>query len=247
MSDLITSQKYLDGELTLKEKKKFESRLEHELVLNEELVLIKELDEVLGDKELLEFENKIRSLILEQKRIQKTIKNKYKLIFSGKFLIAASVILILGFLSYIYVISTKPDINKIYNQYYVKYDPDITKRSESLSENLFAKALEQYMDQNYEVAIRMFNEMIANEENKLLASFYSGLCCMELREYKKALNYFNAINNSDSIIQIHSEWYTALSYLKLNDINKSKELFVVLVREKGYYSEMANKILSDLK
>lgn len=247
MIDLITSQKYLDGKLEGKELESFESDLSNNQDLVDELNLIKEIDESLSDIELYNFEIKVKKGINEYMKENSTSQKKIIRLFYNKYSIAASIIFLIGFISFIVSYNQIPGNNQYFAQYYQKYENDIIKRSDTSSEDLYVLAIENYNNGEYEKSIMLFQQNIIEGNNSNASNFYSGLCYMELYQYQKALSCFSETNITNNLIKIHSQWYTALSYLKLNKIEKAKNLLKVIIEDNKYYKEKAAELLQKLQ
>ena len=246
MNDLITSQKYLDGELSKAEKETFEIKLLHDSDLIDDLLILNEIDRILTDSDTPEFEKKVKGLINSIEPNNDFFSKIINFTASAKYYIAASVAILIGvFLYNIYIIN-KPVNEKLFAEYYVKYDPDIINRSGSSTENKFSSALNLYMHKDYDKALNLLSEISFSPENTEYIKLYSGLCYMELNEFSSAIKSFQSIDKPNSAIYIHAQWYEALAFLKLNNINKATEIFNEIKEQGGYYAKSASEILNSL-
>ena len=246
MNDLITSQKYLDGELSKVEKETFEIKLIHDSDLIDDLLILNEIDNVFTDSDTFEFEKKVKRLIDENETNNSFIPKIIDFAISAKYYIAASVAILVGVFLYNLYIINKPVNEKLYAEYYVKYDPDIINRSGTSVENKFSKALNLYIHKNYNEALKQLNEISFSPENTEYIKLYSGLCYMEINDFSSAIKSFQSINKPNSMIYIHAQWYEALAFLKLNNIDKATGIFSEIKEQGGYYAKSASEILVSL-
>lgn len=245
MSDLITSQKYLDGELSAKEKLEFEEQLNIYTALSDEILLIKEINETLSDTKLQNFEHKVRSLMIGQSEYQKTNITQRPLF---KLLMAAGIALIIGAFGYLINFNSKTNNDTLFAEYYEKYDPGVLKRSGATSEDTFSRALNSYANADYKLAYQLFKTV--NSENatpNYISLYYCGLCQMELGHYQNAISLFNQIPDQQPFIKTHCDWYLALSYIKTSNFMQSKELLMKIAGSEGYYQNKAAELLSEIK
>ena len=245
MNDLITSQKYLDGELNHEDMLHFETRLEMDNDLIDDLLILREVDELLRNRDLLEFEDKVIKSIHEYQKKPGILKIQLNTVH--KYYIAASVALIIGFFSFIILKQQKPVNEKLYARYYTKYDPDVLKRSDTTVDSDFMFAIDAYMTSNYQESLDIFNELCNDPEKFDLAHLYSGLCYMELEQYQNAVSKFNVLNQSNSVVSIHSMWYTALSLLKLERKDDAVILLKQIQSDGGFYAGQSLELLNKLK
>jgi tetratricopeptide (TPR) repeat protein len=241
MNDLITSQKYLDGELSEQECLDFEINLESNGNLLKEINLIKEIDHFFMDKERVGYEQQVRKLLVENRDSKRLLFSPIGI--SHKYLLAASIILLLGVFAYMYNIKTQSESDKLFASYYEKYDPDVFRRSDTSAKDPFTQALHYYVENEYNTAANLLTDQLKQDPGLVLARYYLGLCYMELEEYQLALDQFGQISEKNSVIQHHSAWYSALAYIKLDQSVEASLLLKNLAQSDGFYQEQAQQLL----
>lgn len=68
--------------------------------------------------------------------------------------------------------------------------------------------------EEYEKALDLLNQYLATEpENTLKAQFFKGLCLQKLNRHQEAIAMFKPLSEGNSSLKNDSHWYIALSYL----------------------------------
>jgi tetratricopeptide (TPR) repeat protein len=209
-----------------------------------------DIDTILKDVDKRSFiltVNKIESEYLEdQKRDIKTRKISRSLIYS----LAAAIIVIsigIGTVLKLGVFSTQVDSELIFNQYYATYQVDFQNRSdEAVVQNLYLAFL-AYEGKEYDKAIELFNKVSEGDATIIMAYFYKGISCIEISDYKQAIESFNKVlANKNNPYFAQSRWYSALTWIKLNNINSAKEHLEWLIKNDRYYGSKAKEILKKI-
>ena len=126
--------------------------------------------------------------------------------------IAASLVLLIAF-SYTFT-SNQNTPENLYADYSNLSDlPSLTQRSDA--DKLLSDAEELFLNKQYLGAVRsleLYNEKYNSQSvNTLL---YKGMCYLELKQYSKAEQIFNTLQNSDSLDKNKAYWYLALTSSK---------------------------------
>jgi len=104
-----------------------------------------------------------------------------------------------------------------------------------------------YEANDYQNALAQFNHYLKTNPDHAESLFYSGLCLMELGEYKDALNRLeDVLDQSDLEYSEPAAWYRALVLIKLNKIKKAKSTLQDIQGEGGKYAEQAKEMLDQL-
>ncbi|MFH2143324.1 MAG: tetratricopeptide repeat protein [Bacteroidota bacterium] len=110
------------------------------------------------------------------------------------------------------------------------------------------QAISKYIDQDYGSALIDFHIILNQFPDDLNAFFYGGLCYYNLGKFDKALKYLEkAAKHPVNTFDQEAEWYMALTYLKIPDINKAKDLFLSIIEKGGFYTINATKEYEKLK
>jgi tetratricopeptide (TPR) repeat protein len=206
-----------------------------------------EIDNILRDVDKYSFIKSVKKIEAEfvekrvdQPKIRKISKNIY-------YYAAAAVLIIFigvgGILKY-NVFSSSVDSETIFNQYYQTYQSDLTNRSdESLVQNLYLAVL-AYEGKEYDKAIELFSKVSDSDESIIMAHFYKGISCIEISDYKQAIESFNKVLvNINNPYFAQSHWYSALTWIKLNNMNSAKVHLEWLIKNDRHYSLKAKEIL----
>jgi tetratricopeptide (TPR) repeat protein len=254
MEQLEKIIKYLDGEVIGEEKKSFEQELASNNTLREKLELVKDVSSTLADEDLSNFISKIRDITAtvnkentyKQKDTtddRKTSAFKIKL----RYLSAASVFLVLAISSIFYSSLTGPKNEKIFNQFYQKYESSIITRSNTHETNDLIIAIQLYDRGNYTEAISRFTALLKKDNTNTTAHFFIGMSYMETKAYDKAITNFNAIiAQKDTAFVEHAEWYMALCYVRINRMKQASELLNQIATSSSFYKIKAVDLMKKL-
>ena len=147
------------------------------------------------------------------------------------------------FIIIVLLIGSVSDSNRkqqIFDNFYYKESP-ITYRSSGIDSPL-RKGMYFYNKGNYEMSIKTFSL----DSSNMLGYLYSGLSYMELRNYKKAIEYFKyIIDNNDNLFIDQADWYMALCYLRIDE-NKSIVILNKIKNGNTIFNKKASKILIEL-
>lgn len=259
MKELEKIIQYLDGDMKVEEKQLFELELKSNPMISQQLRLTLQVDQLLADNELFtfmeniqiakkQFENEELSALNED---NKDINSKFKQTFflGRKFLTAAAVILVVVISSVVYNIISVPTNDRLFKQYYQKYDADILTRSTVTNDvNALISAIQQYDKGNYPIAIAKFEEILKIDNNNTTAHFFVGVSYIETNDYEKAIkNLSFVIDQNDTAFIEHAEWYLALCYVKIKQTNKANKLLTKIAGRQTFYKLMAMDVLKKLK
>ena len=99
-----------------------------------------------------------------------------------------------------------------------------------------------YEANDYKNALAQFNQYLDTNPNHAESLFYSGLCLMELGEYKDALNRLeDVLDQSELEYAEPAAWYRALTLIKLNKIKKAKSALEDIQGQGGKYANKQRK------
>lgn len=221
-----------------------------------------EIDQILKDTEQYQFIQTLKKVhidfLSEQKKITHSqrkfsffekkitsfnnLRNYYIAIAA-----AIAILLAIGFLLK-YIIFTPSSINeKIFMTYYQAYPNTLQVRS-IVESNTIYEALQYYDNKEYFKSIALFTEIEKNNpEYALIASFFKGIACIEIADYKNAIQALSKVSQtSNNSYTGASHWYLSLTWIKLNNLAKAKEHLKWLIENDRYYSSKAKKILNEI-
>jgi tetratricopeptide (TPR) repeat protein len=234
------------------EKLLFEKEITSDKEFHQTLELTQEVDTIIRDTELVNFVNTIDEIIAnnlnKKERSSSVINpgNKNNFFLRRKFLIAASISLFIVISSLLYFTNSTSN-EKLYSQFYYKYDACIVTRGNNNTDALIV-AIQLYDKKQYKEAIVKFNDIIKIDNHNSVAYFFIGVSYMEIHSFEKAIQSLNiVINQKDTAFLEHAEWYLALCYLKTNKTSLAKSLIKQIAASDSYYHSKANNLSRKLK
>lgn len=97
---------------------------------------------------------------------------------------------------------------------------------------------------DYKKALARFETILSTYKDDVNAHFYGGLCLYNLKEYNKALSFFESCMNSTySNFDEEAQWMIALCTEKTGNLELAKEYFEIISKQKGFYAGQANEKL----
>lgn len=247
MEQLKQILKYLDGEVTGEEKQMFEKELMENGSLKQTFNLVKDVNSTIADDNLLSYTAKLKQT---QDKVNKENNSKPKINLTPlRILAVASAIIILVILAFYYSNTLKPSNEKVFAQFYQRYEADIiTRSSEPADGNDLINAIQLYDKGNYTGAISRFEAIIKNDATNTAARFFIGVSFIETKNYSKAIeNLKMVINQNDTVFMEHAEWYLALCYVKTNQTSQAYSILKKIANGRTYYRVMASDILKKIK
>ena len=108
---------------------------------------------------------------------------------------------------------------------YVTVDPGLPVPMSSTNNYTFYDAMVDYKSGKYELAIGKWNTLLQqNPENDTL-NYFVGTALFNAKKYEQAILYFEQVSDLEqSTFYGKSEWYMALSFLKLKQFNRLQNL-----------------------
>lgn len=251
MKDLEQLVRYLDGDLNDHEKQQLTEKMSVDTSLGEKLDLIKDVDRVIGDRELTNFEECLKEVentffnrrIVEEPAPVYKIKRNYVMRAAS---IAA--ILVASLLTFILIQDRLTySHDKLFAMYYEKLPVDFATRSNVLLNDEFTEAIKLYNQNKYKEAIVQFERVIKKDPTNNAAKLFLGICYTELKQYKNAANHFsNIIQQRDPIFEEHASWYLSLCYIKTDNPKQAKSILNNLVNNHSFYTVKASELLKQL-
>lgn len=231
--DLISN--YFENNLSKENQIEFDDLLEKDNDFAKEVAYQKNLKKAITLNERARLKQKLQGFEAEKAQ-KKTFKWQY---------IAASVVIFIGSF---WFFNQSPNSQELYNQYYQTYPNTVAPavRGEN-STDLKTAAFSEYDAGNYSKAYQLFLD-IYNSENQDYALFYGSLCLMELNRHQEALTLLNRFDTTKSNdFTPFIKWYKALSYLKLEENNKSIALLKELSTTQNPQQKQAEELLKELE
>lgn len=237
-------QKYLANELSSSEMVEFELLVKSHPELQEEIQLYRKVSKAIADPTIENFKKELETI--HNQNFGAKIKKTF--IFSQQWYLGAAIILILITLTSIFLFQ-KNEVNTqdVFEKYFHTLVCDNSRNINDVID-AFKIAIENYNSEDYKLALIQFNDVVKADHDNYLARFYLGVCGLELGEYKIAEIQFKAIIESrDPFYMRNAEWYLALLYLKIDQIEKAKSHLKSIHEKGGMFAIMASLVLDELE
>ncbi len=240
--DIQLAEDYLRGNLNESEKEQFEQRLKAD----------PELNTILADMTFFQkgipqaFHEEIRESLAAKDRTMPAFKAEHKSERLPVWGYAAAAAVIVIALVYV-LFFTGPQAGELYAAYYEPYpnliEPNV--RGETYPENSLAAAMAFYNQGDFTKALNIISRLPENEKTGFLY-LYEGICYLETGEPEKALRSFDRARQKSESLKGQAQWYSGLTYLKMEDIPNAREIFTMLSESDNPYQSDANEILNQL-
>lgn len=243
MNNIDLIEKYFENSLTPKEQISFNELLETNEEFKKELLFQKDLKKAIAI-------NQNEDLKSDLQQFEKEFKEKKKNKFSfGKWLIAASIALLLGFGIWFVKDSYFPTNKQIYAQNFEPYRNIVQPivRGES-SKTIEYSAFAAYENKEYHKAINLFNSV--PNPNKPYIQFYKAMCLLSLNKMDDAIQVLLpvAVAENTNFAEM-ANWYLALAYLKTGNTDNALSQFSIVANHptNSFKKEEAKKIIETIK
>jgi len=245
MSNIDLIEKYFENSLTPKEQITFNDLLQNDEEFKKEFIFHKDLKKVIAINRREELKQDLQQF---EKDFQE--KSSGNFLFN-KWLIAASITLLLG-LGIWFVSNTYfPSNEQLYVQNFEPYRNIVQPivRGES-SKTIEYSAFVAYENKNYHKAINLFNSV--NNPNDNYIQFYKAMCLLSLNKSDDAIPVLlliamdNKQGSSSKNFTEMANWYLALAYLKNGDDDKALSQFSIVANHPTYTfkKEQAKQIIA---
>lgn len=235
-------QAYLDGTLAEPALSEFKEQLKTDPSLNrtvEELQGIQNAMHALGAEALSGATREWEAELSTQKQATRVRRFSVRRILS----IAAGVAVVTAFI----FLLRKPNYStsELFASYYAPYENLIVSRGQG-DDVILERAMSAYDNQNYQRAVSLLQPYLEANPNERSAALYLGIAQMELSNYGEAESHLMEALN-DPLYQQQADWYLALLYLRMDDVNKSSETLQKIVNVGDHYKEKeARELLRSL-
>jgi hypothetical protein len=232
----IIFDQYLQDELSVEDKVKFENQLSEDPELASAFETFKELNLHMENKfgnadELNAFKENLQSI---SNNHFKDSKSKVIAFKPWIYLVAASVVLLAG----LFLFNPNPnfeDFNQHENAYFTErgtVDADLK------------QAEEAFNAKKYSVAIPFFEAVLKEKKTPEIQYFY-GISLLETNKIQEAGVVFNELKSGTSIYKNKAIWSLALSKLKQKDYKSCKEILLTIPSDYEDYDQV-QKLLEEL-
>jgi len=255
MKELEGIIKYLDNEVIGEEKQAFEQKLLKDSTFKEKVELVREIDSAIADQDYIAYRGKLQDVCTEFSQNNDEINDKGdesvphpKFAIRWQYLSVAAVGLVFVISTIFYKNITEPSNEKLFKEYYSRYEANVLTRSETSDNNDLITAIQLYDRGSYAEAIVNFKSILKSDASNTAAHFFLGVSYMETNNYKSAIeNLSYVITQNDTVFVEHAEWYMAMCYLKTNQSKLANQILTKISTTKNFYKLMAADLLKKMK
>jgi tetratricopeptide (TPR) repeat protein len=126
--------------------------------------------------------------------------------------------------------------------------PDGTVRGEQLNveADFSTKATQYYERENYKKAIEYYKKALEQHPNNEKNILFLGVSYLANFEPENAIDVFTSATTSENQYLNDRNWYLAMAYLKIKDVDLAKGILVQLAKSESFYSQSSKEILEEL-
>jgi len=187
--------------------------------------------------------NEIKANIRHKIRTPSTSHRSWKLVS-----VATGLLLLLTTSSIFYFYSQHPQKQDLADKFFTPYSNivPITRGEQPLDD--LQSAMQAYEFGRYDIALAGLKKVVANNSENFTAHFYAAICLIALKQPAPAIDHLKQLVAAENhAFQQPTLWYLALSHLKLNDIQKAKQILQQIVKQDGFYQKKSKELLSQLE
>ena len=227
-------EKYLMGEMSIKEQIEFEESMRNDTELMKEFLFRKDINEAIKEKDVIELRDKLEDI---GDSIDFTKKKNFPIYTYSS--VAAVLVLLIVLASKYFNPFNKMEHKEIYETYYQIYPSINENRSlndSELDQNIFY-AFNYYKENKYDKAVEYFRKVFEEDSTNVLCQFYLAISLIEEGEIDEAEEYMIDLTlKQNHLFWEQSHWYLALIYIKEGKTDTAKGFLNKIVDE-----DMANK------
>ncbi|MEO9893706.1 hypothetical protein [Aurantibacter sp.] len=173
---------------------------------------------------------------------------KGKLILMRPWLAAASIALVVGLTSWFFFFNnSSANLNELYISNFSPYENVVhpIERGNQI-EDLMTRAFTAYEDEDYTKALELFKELNVKNNDSYI-DFYEAIILMQLNRHEESVALLNNYIQQNGELKDRAHWYLALTYLKLDDVAKSKVELQKLITLGSFKLSAAQELLVALE
>lgn len=244
MSKEILIEKFLENQLSDKEKVLFDRWMAEDSSFKKEVSFQQNLKKAIQSKNQDDF--KILIGKIENEIDSKEVKKNRK--FPTKWLVAASFLFLFA-LSFLLQNKYHYDPEVLFNQNFQPYRNVIFPINRGIENNPQQDkkliAFRAYENGNYQKAVTYFSELYENTHEPYYL-FYKANALLKLNKPKEAIPLLKEHLQTNDTLKNKSNWYLALAYIKSKDTQDAKEQLRKIIASKSYNYQKAKKLLKKI-
>src|SRR5208283_4457383 len=182
--------KYVDKEMSDEEMISFEQRITKDSTIRNSVNIASEVVKLLEDQKYFDFLNKLQEAqsLFQSKQpeevdilTEKTAAEPRRFSFNWQpFAALIAGVIIVGSV-WLFYNHSQPFNERLYKEYYTKYEANVQTRSSDNDNNDLIKAIEFYDHGNYTEAIAYFKKILQLDASNIAAHFFIGVSYMETK------------------------------------------------------------------
>ena len=235
--------RYLDGEMNAEEMNVFEKQMHQDTELQNEVALMKDVNETLKIKlHPGENEQALRNSLQEvsnQYFPKETKETKIILFRHRRWITAAAAVLIMALILTVWQPWKKEDL---YKQYASIQMPGVAERG-TPADSLLKLAVENFNNKKFAAAIPSFESILKDsaqrpaDSQNAFVQYYYAIALLQNGETEKSRAQLTELYNGISLFKYDAAFYMALSYLKEKNKPDCKEWLNKIPTDAGPYSK----------
>jgi tetratricopeptide (TPR) repeat protein len=242
-------ERYFEGQMIDEELLHFEKQMKEDQELLNKIQSYKIAVEEIKNQGRVDLKDRLQDIHLNYMgTLEKKKSVKYYFLRTAAVIAGISITTL--FLFYFGMFQPKSTKDSLFSEYFKPYSNMNTYRGDN-AENislLQKTALYYYSKGQYDKAIPNFEELfksVKNSDDDIL--FYYGITCLGVNQNQKAINIFAKFaGDPKNIFCEESTWYLALSYLKSNDLQKTRLTLKNVIKGKGSHLNQALDLLEKI-
>lgn len=240
-------EEYIEGTLNGEDLVKFEKELTENSDLRKEIILRKQINESLKEKDILALREKLRSIhedskIRDMKSMVPDTKTRMLRLLRNS---VAVLVILVGVISVIRYMGNTTE--NIYTKNYKLPEAGI-ERSTEKNLLLMNEGHLLYSQGKYEDAIPKYLQVVSKNSDDYVAHFYLGASYQNTNDFNNAISRYNkVIAHGDNEYIEEAEWFRALCYLKLGEKKNARKELLAIQNRNGDYSKEARVVLRKMK
>jgi tetratricopeptide (TPR) repeat protein len=226
MDSLEYIEDYFKGLLTAEQKREFEKRILSDPSFAEELAFYLNTRALLKDELTTEKKARFKELY---GRSGSSITRRSPVKKLWPYLVAAAslVVIVAAWL----IFGGQPGPEKLANRYINGQLQNLPVKMSSVQDSL-QKAITLYNQGQLPEALAQFEQLLQQDPARAQAKIYSGIVCLRLQRYDKALDYFRQLETDTALYSNPALFYQSLTLMKRNhpgDSQKARQILQLVV------------------
>lgn len=239
---------YLEGNLSRPELVAFESRMEQDPELKQQVSLHQRIAAAVADQEEIQLENTLQEVVEQEGGGTVRFFARFPVM---RYAAAAAIALLIAISIWWSVSSvlTSDSPQELFAENYEFYPGPASLRGseDPIPYNPTEQAFLAYQQHDFQAAKEQFSELLAEDPTNTELIFFQALCNLELDNTNQARTGFGqVIDQGNNFYLMQSRWYLALAWLKEGNSEEATTILSELSQEKGKYARSAEKLLEEM-